>query len=132
MPHGIFLVNIVPTHRFPCSQRFLTRSAGFLSHAAAAAAGFACMMPRPVSTRVSSLCLQKRYKQGDRSPQPWSDASFTELLRGQRGRVVSASDSRPGGRGFDSRPCHVLGKAIYPNFPQSTHLQNGYLATGNS
>ncbi|GFS21213.1 hypothetical protein ElyMa_005076600 [Elysia marginata] len=25
----------------------------------------------------------------------------------QRGRVVSASDSRSGGRGFDSRPCHV-------------------------
>ncbi|GFR76181.1 hypothetical protein ElyMa_000475000 [Elysia marginata] len=27
--------------------------------------------------------------------------------RGQRGRVVSASDSRSGGRGFDSQPCHV-------------------------
>ncbi|GFR84218.1 hypothetical protein ElyMa_004145100 [Elysia marginata] len=31
----------------------------------------------------------------------------------QRGGLVSASDSRCGGRGFDSRPCHVaiaLGK----------------------
>ncbi|GFS17640.1 hypothetical protein ElyMa_004987300 [Elysia marginata] len=24
-----------------------------------------------------------------------------------RGRVVNAADSRSGGRGFDSRPCHV-------------------------
>ncbi|GFR93544.1 hypothetical protein ElyMa_004380700 [Elysia marginata] len=50
----------------------------------------------------------------------------------QRGRVVRASDSRSGGRGFDSRPCHVviaLGKAINPFFPSpptckmDTHLQ---------
>ncbi|GFS24036.1 hypothetical protein ElyMa_006993100 [Elysia marginata] len=36
------------------------------------------------------------------------------------GRVVSASDSRSGGRGFDSRPCHVeitLGKKFILTFP---------------
>ncbi|GFS01434.1 hypothetical protein ElyMa_002838400 [Elysia marginata] len=38
---------------------------------------------------------------------------------GQRGRVVSASDSRSGGRGFDSRPCHIavtLGKQFTLTF----------------
>ncbi|GFR64051.1 hypothetical protein ElyMa_003621700 [Elysia marginata] len=38
---------------------------------------------------------------------------------GQPGRVVSASDSRSGGRGFDSRPCHVaaaLGKQFTLTF----------------
>ncbi|GFR95974.1 hypothetical protein ElyMa_002708400 [Elysia marginata] len=42
------------------------------------------------------------------------------LIRGQRGGVVSASDSRSGGRGFDSRPCHVaiaLGKQFTLTFP---------------
>ncbi|GFR90692.1 voltage-dependent T-type calcium channel subunit alpha-1H [Elysia marginata] len=41
-------------------------------------------------------------------------------LPGQRGRVVSASDSRSGGRGFDSRPCRVavaLGKQFTLTFP---------------
>ncbi|GFR92419.1 hypothetical protein ElyMa_006200300 [Elysia marginata] len=50
----------------------------------------------------------------------------------QRGRVVSSSDSRSGGSGFDSRPCHVsiaLGKQFTLTFPSSptckmgTHLQ---------
>ncbi|GFS26938.1 hypothetical protein ElyMa_007070800 [Elysia marginata] len=39
---------------------------------------------------------------------------------GQRGGVVRASDSRSGGRGFDSRPCHVaiaLGKQFTLTFP---------------
>ncbi|GFR61761.1 hypothetical protein ElyMa_003565400 [Elysia marginata] len=42
------------------------------------------------------------------------------LSEGQRGGVVSASDSRSGGRGFDSRPCHVaiaLGKQSALTFP---------------
>ncbi|GFS17441.1 hypothetical protein ElyMa_001497300 [Elysia marginata] len=42
-----------------------------------------------------------------------------QLSVGQRGRVVSASDSRSGGRGFDSRPCHVavaLGKQFTLTF----------------
>ncbi|GFS21082.1 hypothetical protein ElyMa_001586500 [Elysia marginata] len=40
--------------------------------------------------------------------------------RGKRSRVVSAADSRSGGRGFDFRPCHVvipLGKQSTPLFP---------------
>ncbi|GFR63707.1 hypothetical protein ElyMa_003612600 [Elysia marginata] len=50
----------------------------------------------------------------------------------QRGRVVSASDSRSGGRGFDSRPYHVaiaLGKEFTlifsspPNCKMGTQLQ---------
>ncbi|GFR93203.1 hypothetical protein ElyMa_004373200 [Elysia marginata] len=42
-----------------------------------------------------------------------------KLGTGSRGRVVSASDSRSGGRGFDSRPCHVavaLGKQFTLTF----------------
>ncbi|GFS22132.1 hypothetical protein ElyMa_005101100 [Elysia marginata] len=40
-------------------------------------------------------------------------------LKGHRGRVVSASDSRSGGRGSDTRPCHVavaLGKQFTLTF----------------
>ncbi|GFS08454.1 hypothetical protein ElyMa_006595800 [Elysia marginata] len=63
--------------------------------------------------------------------------SFNDIFKiiwGQRGRVVSASESRSRGRGLDSRQCHVAValKAIYPHFPQSTNMQNGYPATGNS
>ncbi|GFR79261.1 alpha-(1,3)-fucosyltransferase C [Elysia marginata] len=53
----------------------------------------------------------------------WVEDDVCPLWSGQRGGVVSASDSRSGGRGFDSRPCHVaiaLGKQF--SFPQSTHL----------
>ncbi|GFS01980.1 hypothetical protein ElyMa_001111600 [Elysia marginata] len=51
---------------------------------------------------------------------------------GQRGGVVSVSDSRPGGRGFDYRPCHVaiaLGKQFTLTSPSpltckmGTHVQ---------
>ncbi|GFR81502.1 Pol polyprotein [Elysia marginata] len=38
---------------------------------------------------------------------PQSRYSKFDRELGQRGGVVSASDSRSGGRGFDSRPCHV-------------------------
>ncbi|GFS10312.1 hypothetical protein ElyMa_004805800 [Elysia marginata] len=31
---------------------------------------------------------------------------------GQPGGVVSASDSRSGGQGFDSRPCHVASNCL--------------------
>ncbi|GFS12797.1 hypothetical protein ElyMa_006707100 [Elysia marginata] len=46
-------------------------------------------------------------------------------LKGQRGRVVSASDLRSGGCGFDSRPCHVaiaLIRQFTLTFPLSTNL----------
>ncbi|GFR66390.1 hypothetical protein ElyMa_000227300 [Elysia marginata] len=36
-----------------------------------------------------------------------STMESNRILGGQCGRVVSASDSRSGRRGFDSRPCHV-------------------------
>ncbi|GFR98076.1 neuroplastin [Elysia marginata] len=45
-----------------------------------------------------------------------------------RGRVVSASDSRSGGRGFDSQPCHVavvLGKQLILNFPSPSTCKMG-------
>ncbi|GFR58084.1 hypothetical protein ElyMa_000019300 [Elysia marginata] len=57
-------------------------------------------------------------------------------FEGQRGGVVSASDSRSGGRGFDSRPCHAaiaLGKQFTLTFPSpptckmGTQLQAGVL-----
>ncbi|GFS14181.1 hypothetical protein ElyMa_006739400 [Elysia marginata] len=44
----------------------------------------------------------------------------TNNLEQQRGGVVSASDSRSGGRGFDSQRCHVaiaLGKQFTLTFP---------------
>ncbi|GFS26753.1 hypothetical protein ElyMa_001729000 [Elysia marginata] len=47
---------------------------------------------------------------------------------GQRGRVVSASDSRSGGRGIDSRPCHVvvtLGKQFTLTFPSPPTCKMG-------
>ncbi|GFS01803.1 kinesin-like protein KIF16B isoform X2 [Elysia marginata] len=46
----------------------------------------------------------------------------------QRGGVVSASDSRSGGRGFDSRRCHVaiaLGKQFTLTFPSSPTCKMG-------
>ncbi|GFR65648.1 hypothetical protein ElyMa_001951900 [Elysia marginata] len=46
----------------------------------------------------------------------------------QRGRVVSASDSRSGGRGFDSRPCHVaiaLGKQFTLTIPSPPTCKMG-------
>ncbi|GFS10078.1 hypothetical protein ElyMa_001314400 [Elysia marginata] len=51
-----------------------------------------------------------------------------ESIRGQHGRVVSASDSRSGGRGFDSRPCHVavaLGKQFTLTFPSPPTCKMG-------
>ncbi|GFR84831.1 replicase polyprotein 1a [Elysia marginata] len=48
--------------------------------------------------------------------------------RGQRGKVVSASDLRSGGRGFDSRPCHVviaLGKQSTLSFPNPPTCKMG-------
>ena len=48
--------------------------------------------------------------------------------RGQRGRVVSASDSGSGGRGFDSRPSHVviaLGKQFILTFPSPPTCKMG-------
>ena len=47
---------------------------------------------------------------------------------GQRGRVVSASDSGSGGRGFDSRPSHVviaLGKQFTLTFPSPPTCKMG-------
>ena len=49
-------------------------------------------------------------------------------LLGQRGRVVSASDSGSGGRGFDSRPSHVaiaLGKQFTLTFPSPPTCKMG-------
>ncbi|GFS09570.1 hypothetical protein ElyMa_006625000 [Elysia marginata] len=46
----------------------------------------------------------------------------------QRGEVVGASDSRSGGRGFDSRPCHVaidLGKQFTLTFPSPPTCKMG-------
>ncbi|GFS16267.1 hypothetical protein ElyMa_001468500 [Elysia marginata] len=46
----------------------------------------------------------------------------------QRGRVVSTSDSRSGGRGFGSRPCHVavaLGKQFTLTFPSPPTCKMG-------
>ncbi|GFS11943.1 hypothetical protein ElyMa_003099700 [Elysia marginata] len=48
--------------------------------------------------------------------------------RGQLDRVVSASDSRSGGRGFDSGPCHVavaLGKQFTLTFPSPPTCKMG-------
>ena len=48
--------------------------------------------------------------------------------QGQRGRVVSASDSGSGGRGFDSQPCHVviaLGKQFTQTFPSPPTCKMG-------
>ena len=48
--------------------------------------------------------------------------------RGQRGRVVSASDSGSGARGFDSQPSHVviaLGKQFTPTFPSPPTCKMG-------
>ena len=50
------------------------------------------------------------------------------LKEGQRGRVVSASDSGSGGRGFDSRPSHVviaLGKQFTLTFPSPPTCKTG-------
>ncbi|GFR91500.1 hypothetical protein ElyMa_004330100 [Elysia marginata] len=50
------------------------------------------------------------------------------LDKGQRGRVVNASDSRSGGRGFDSQPCHVavaLGKQFTLTFPSPPTCKMG-------
>ncbi|GFR75586.1 hypothetical protein ElyMa_003924300 [Elysia marginata] len=47
--------------------------------------------------------------------------SQVPILQGQRGGVICASDSRPGGRGFYPRPCHVaitLGKQFTLTFPR--------------
>ncbi|GFR80274.1 hypothetical protein ElyMa_005894800 [Elysia marginata] len=44
----------------------------------------------------------------------------SSYVRGQRGRMFSASYSRSGGRGFDSWPCHVavaLGKQFTLTLP---------------
>ncbi|GFS24840.1 solute carrier family 12 member 2 [Elysia marginata] len=49
---------------------------------------------------------------------------------GQRGRVVSASDLRSGGREFDSQPCHVaiaLGKQFTLTFPSPPTCKTGTL-----
>ena len=51
-----------------------------------------------------------------------------------RGRVVSASDSGSGGRGFDSQPSHVviaLGKQFTLTFPSLPTCKMGYPAIGN-
>ncbi|GFR65771.1 hypothetical protein ElyMa_001954400 [Elysia marginata] len=48
--------------------------------------------------------------------------------QGERGGVVSASDSRSRGRGFDSRPCHVaiaLGKQFTLTFPSPPTCKMG-------
>ncbi|GFR94294.1 hypothetical protein ElyMa_000915100 [Elysia marginata] len=50
------------------------------------------------------------------------------MRKGQRGRVVSASYSRCGGRGFDSRPCHIviaLGKQFTLTFPSPPTCKMG-------
>ena len=55
-----------------------------------------------------------------------SDAK--SVLQGQRGRVVSASDSGSGGRGFDSQPSHVviaLGKQFTLTFPSPPTCKMG-------
>ena len=49
-------------------------------------------------------------------------------MRGQRGRVVSASDSGFGGRGFDCRPSHVviaLGKQFTLTYPSPPTCKMG-------
>ncbi|GFS01809.1 hypothetical protein ElyMa_002847200 [Elysia marginata] len=53
---------------------------------------------------------------------------FTFSVVGQRGGVVSASDSTSGGRGFDSRPCHVaiaLEKQLTLTFPSTPTCKMG-------
>ena len=48
--------------------------------------------------------------------------------QGQRGRVVSASDSGSGGRGFDFQPSHViiaLGKQFTLTFPSPPTCKMG-------
>ncbi|GFS22093.1 hypothetical protein ElyMa_005100500 [Elysia marginata] len=50
------------------------------------------------------------------------------IIKGQRGGLVSASDSRSGGRGFDSRPRHVaiaLGKQLTLTFPSPPTCKMG-------
>ncbi|GFR75248.1 hypothetical protein ElyMa_000450700 [Elysia marginata] len=53
---------------------------------------------------------------------------FKLFIKIQRGGVVSASDSRSGGRGFDSRPCHVavaLTKQFTLIFPSPPTCKTG-------
>ncbi|GFS02629.1 hypothetical protein ElyMa_002869500 [Elysia marginata] len=55
-------------------------------------------------------------------------ASLIKTNKGQRGGVVSVWDSRSGGRGFDSRPCHVaiaLGKQFTLTFPSPPTCKMG-------
>ncbi|GFR89839.1 hypothetical protein ElyMa_002552900 [Elysia marginata] len=55
-------------------------------------------------------------------------AAAVVAIVGQRGGVVSASDSRSGGPGFDSRPRHVaiaLGKQFTLTFPSPPTCKMG-------
>ena len=68
---------------------------------------------RPESLQDSAILLKLLY--------------FTRH-KGSRGRVVSASDSGSGGRGFDSRPSHVviaLGKQFTLTFPSPPTCKTG-------
>ncbi|GFR93660.1 hypothetical protein ElyMa_000898900 [Elysia marginata] len=54
--------------------------------------------------------------------------AYATVLLWHRGGVVSASNSRSGGRGFDSRPCHVaiaLGKQFTLTFPSPPTCKMG-------
>ncbi|GFR69322.1 hypothetical protein ElyMa_002046800 [Elysia marginata] len=62
-------------------------------------------------TRISAMMV-RRLQKGKKK----AEKKTLGQLRG----VVSASDSKSGGRGFDSRPCHVaiaLGKQFTLTFP---------------
>ncbi|GFR98646.1 hypothetical protein ElyMa_001024400 [Elysia marginata] len=51
-----------------------------------------------------------------------------EITRKQRGGVVSASDSKSGGRGFECGPCHAaiaLGKQFTLTFPSPPTCKMG-------
>ncbi|GFR68995.1 hypothetical protein ElyMa_000292200 [Elysia marginata] len=57
-----------------------------------------------------------------------SSRGLGPVARGQRGGVISASDSRSEGRGFDSRPCHVaiaLRKQFTLTFPSPPTYKMG-------
>ncbi|GFS04089.1 hypothetical protein ElyMa_004647900 [Elysia marginata] len=56
------------------------------------------------------------------------DSKINKNNKGQRCRMVSASDSRSGGRGFDSLPCHVaiaLGNQFTLTFPSPATCEMG-------
>ena len=73
---------------------------------------------------LCAICVRALIKTG----KPSALISALHSRKGQRGKVVSASDSGSGGRGFDSQPSHVviaLGKQFTLTFPSPPTCKMG-------